>query len=145
MTQIQVMPPRVALADPRTGLISREWYLFLLRDFERGTETAGLVDGFDARIDAVEADTLSLDARADALEIAASSLDSRVDALEAVGPRELPVGALHISVTPTNPAATLGYGTWGAFGTGRVLVGVDVGDPDFDTVEETGGSKTATI
>ena len=55
-----------------------------------------------------------------------------------------PIGAIYISVTPTNPGTTLGYGTWTAFGTGRVLVGVDVGDTDFDTVEETGGSKTAT-
>jgi hypothetical protein len=55
------------------------------------------------------------------------------------------VGALYVSVSPTNPATTLGYGTWSAFGAGRVLVGVDTGDTDFDTVEETGGSKTATL
>lgn len=53
------------------------------------------------------------------------------------------VGALYVSVSPTNPATTLGYGVWEAFGIGRVLVGVDVGDADFDTVMETGGSKTA--
>lgn len=58
---------------------------------------------------------------------------------------ELPVGAIFVSIDPTNPATTLGYGTWAAFGTGRVLVGVDTGDTDFDTVEETGGSKTLTI
>ena len=55
-----------------------------------------------------------------------------------------PVGSVFVSVSPTNPASVFGYGTWTAFGTGRVLVGVDVGDTDFDTVEETGGSKTAT-
>ena len=55
------------------------------------------------------------------------------------------VGAIYITVDSENPAVTLGYGTWAAFGTGRVLVGVDVGDTDFDTVEETGGSKTAAI
>ena len=54
-----------------------------------------------------------------------------------------PVGAVFISVDSTNPATTLGYGTWVAFGAGRVLVGLDTGDTDFDTVEETGGSKTA--
>lgn len=57
----------------------------------------------------------------------------------------LPVGSIHVSVDSTNPATTLGYGTWAAFGTGRVLVGVDTGDTDFDTVMETGGSKTLTI
>ena len=56
-----------------------------------------------------------------------------------------PVGAIYINVTGVNPASELGYGTWSAFGTGRVLVGVDTSDTDFDTVLETGGSKTATI
>lgn len=68
-----------------------------------------------------------------------------INALTASAVTELPIGSIHITVDPTNPATTLGYGTWSAFGTGRVLVGVDVGDADFDTVEETGGSKTATI
>lgn len=54
----------------------------------------------------------------------------------------IPVGGIHITIGPTNPATTLGYGTWSAFATGRVIVGVDTGDTDFDTVEETGGSKT---
>lgn len=54
----------------------------------------------------------------------------------------LPVGFVFISVVSTNPAALLGYGTWAAFGAGRVLVGLDSGDPDFDTPEETGGAKT---
>lgn len=55
-----------------------------------------------------------------------------------------PVGAVFIGVVDTNPATLLGYGTWAAFGTGRVLVGLDSGDTDFDAVEETGGSKTHT-
>ena len=42
----------------------------------------------------------------------------------------------------TKRGALLGYGTWSAFGAGRVLIGLDSGDTDFDTVEETGGSKT---
>ena len=53
-----------------------------------------------------------------------------------------PVGSVFIAVVSTNPATLLGYGTWSAFGAGRVLVGLDSGDPDFDTVEETGGAKT---
>src|SRR3990172_7594580 len=58
---------------------------------------------------------------------------------------ELPVGFVFISVVSTNPATLLGYGTWSAFGAGRVLVGLDSGDTDFDTVEETGGAKTVTL
>ena len=36
----------------------------------------------------------------------------------------------------------MGVGTWTAFGAGKVLIGIDSGDTDFDTVLETGGSKT---
>ena len=56
-----------------------------------------------------------------------------------------PVGSVFIAVVSTNPATLLGYGTWSAFGAGKVLVGLDAGDPDFDTVEETGGAKTKAI
>jgi len=54
-----------------------------------------------------------------------------------------PVGSIFISVVPTNPGTLLGVGTWVAFGTGRTLAGIDLGDTDFDVVEETGGAKTA--
>jgi len=53
-----------------------------------------------------------------------------------------PVGSVFVAVVSTNPGTLLGYGTWSAFGAGRVLVGIDAGDTDFDTVEETGGAKT---
>ena len=53
-----------------------------------------------------------------------------------------PVGSIYTSVVSTNPATLLGVGTWAAFGAGKVLVGIDSGDTDFDTVLETGGAKT---
>lgn len=53
-----------------------------------------------------------------------------------------PVGSIYISVVSTNPNTLLGFGTWSAFATGKTLVGIDSGDTDFDTVEETGGAKT---
>lgn len=55
-----------------------------------------------------------------------------------------PVGAVYISVVDTDPGTLFG-GTWEAFGTGRTLVGVDTGQSEFDTVEETGGAKTHTL
>lgn len=56
-----------------------------------------------------------------------------------------PVGSVFISVVPTSPSTLLGGGTWAAFGTGRMLVGVNPADSDWNTVEETGGSKTHTL
>jgi len=53
-----------------------------------------------------------------------------------------PVGALYISTLATNPGTLLGRGTWTAFGAGRVMVGLDATQTEFDTVEETGGAKT---
>lgn len=58
------------------------------------------------------------------------------------GTPTFPVGYIYLSTVATNPATLLGYGTWVAIATGRVLVGIDTGDPDFDTVKETGGAKT---
>ena len=51
-----------------------------------------------------------------------------------------PVGEIIISENATDPAARLG-GTWTQVGAGRVLVGLDSGDPDFDVSGETGGAK----
>jgi len=57
-----------------------------------------------------------------------------------------PVGAIFTTtVAYANSAAVvtaIGGTTWTAFGAGKVLVGVDSSDTDFDTVEETGGAKT---
>ena len=55
-----------------------------------------------------------------------------------------PVGSIYINASvATNPATLLGFGTWTAFGSGKVLVGFDSADSLFDTLEETGGSKDA--
>jgi microcystin-dependent protein len=56
-----------------------------------------------------------------------------------------PVGSVFIAVVATSPATLLGGGTWAAFGAGRMLVGFNSGDTDFDTAEETGGAKTVTL
>jgi len=55
-----------------------------------------------------------------------------------------PVGSIYINATNnTNPGTLLGFGTWAAFGAGRVMVGYTASDPLFDAAEETGGSKDA--
>ena len=57
-----------------------------------------------------------------------------------------PVGSIYTNATSsTNPATLLGFGTWTAFGAGRVMVGFDSGNALFDTAEETGGSANTTL
>lgn len=55
-----------------------------------------------------------------------------------------PVGSIYFHTVNTNPSTFLG-GTWVAWGSGRVPVGVDAGQTEFDTAEETGGAKTHTL
>ena len=57
-----------------------------------------------------------------------------------------PVGSIYINAgVTTNPATLFGFGTWTAFGAGKVLVGLNGSDTLFDALEETGGSKDAIV
>ena len=57
-----------------------------------------------------------------------------------------PVGSIYVNATnATNPSTLLGFGTWVAFGAGRVPVGFDSSNALFDTAEETGGSANAIV
>ena len=65
-----------------------------------------------------------------------------------------PVGSIYMNASdsrdPSN-AALLGFGTWVAFGAGKVPVGIDASDNDFDAVGSgqntngTTGAKTVTL
>lgn len=58
-----------------------------------------------------------------------------------------PVGSVYINAgVATNPATLFGFGTWIAYGPGKVIVGLDAGgDTDFDDLADTGGAKTVTL
>lgn len=56
-----------------------------------------------------------------------------------------PIGSVYIAVDATSPAVRFGGGTWAAIGAGRVLVGFDGSDADFDAAEATGGAKTVAL
>jgi hypothetical protein len=57
-----------------------------------------------------------------------------------------PVGSIYINATnSSNPGTLLGFGTWVAFGAGRVPVGIDASQTEFDTAEKVGGFKTHTL
>lgn len=52
-----------------------------------------------------------------------------------------PVGSIYMSVNSANPSTLFG-GTWVAWGSGRVPIGVNTADNDFNAPDKTGGSKT---
>jgi hypothetical protein len=57
-----------------------------------------------------------------------------------------PIGSIYINAgVTTNPGTLLGFGTWVAFGAGKVAVGLDASNALFDALEETGGSADAIV
>ncbi len=50
-----------------------------------------------------------------------------------------PIGSIYMSVNSTNPKNLFG-GTWVQWGSGRVSVGVNTSNSNFNTAEKTGGS-----
>jgi len=65
-----------------------------------------------------------------------------VTSLAALGNLFYPVGSIYTNATvATNPGTLLGFGTWTAFGTGRMLISQDVTYP----AGTTGGSATTTL
>ena len=55
-----------------------------------------------------------------------------------------PIGSIYMSVNSTSPATLFG-GTWVRWGNGRIPIGVDTSQTEFNTVEKTGGEKTHTL
>lgn len=55
-----------------------------------------------------------------------------------------PVGSIYLSTNNTNPGTFWG-GTWVAWGSGRVPVGVNTNDSNFNTVEKTGGAASINL
>ncbi len=71
-----------------------------------------------------------------------SVIDANVNVIEVLK-KAYPIGSVYINASnATNPASLLGFGTWSAFGAGKVMVGLDAGDTSFDTAGKTGGEKT---
>lgn len=56
-----------------------------------------------------------------------------------------PVGSIYMTTVETNPSEIFGFGTWELWGAGKVPVGIDTAQADFNTVEKTGGEKTHTL
>lgn len=102
--------------------------------------------GFAVPITATEDDLNNTSGSTSNFQTQIDALQAEVDALQAtLLPTIFPIGCIYSTITNENPATTFGFGTWEAFGAGRTMVGVDPGDPLFDTAEETGGSKNAVV
>lgn len=59
--------------------------------------------------------------------------------------KKYPVGHILMSAENVNPKTYLGFGTWEAWGAGRVPVGVDSTQTEFNTSGKTGGAKTHSL
>lgn len=99
-----------------------------------------------ANINAATGKTTPVDADAIGLiDSAASYVLKKLSFLNlkvAIGSFLNPIGTIREFNVSTNPNTLLGFGTWSAYGTGRVTVAIDAGQTEFDTVDETGGEKT---
>ena len=97
----------------------------------------------DYKIDVLEDDVAALQLdKADSTDVTSEI----AAAIAAVKEALYPVGSIYTNAAvDTNPATLLGFGTWSAYAAGRVLVGVDTGQTEFDILEETGGAKTHTL
>lgn len=76
------------------------------------------------------------------LDVDALTLSQRLDALE--NKTKLPIGSIIYMTNDTNPGTIFG-GTWEETAKGRVIVGVDENDEDFQTAKLTGGEKEVTL
>ena len=63
--------------------------------------------------------------------------------VQAIAQVLFPVGAIYSATVSTNPGTLLGFGTWIAFGAGRVMIGAGTGGGATYTAGSTGGSKDA--
>lgn len=122
-----------------------------LKDQQTGSDADNFVVGgaFTCTGAAVFSSTVALGATATATTQSAGDNSTKVATTAYVANSvalAYPVGSIYINASvSTNPATLFGFGTWAAFGAGRVMVGLNAGDSSFDTLEETGGSKDAVV
>jgi len=107
---------------------------FNLSQLANNLDSSGRLDATDGLVNAVP--VANGGTGASSVAAAVSNLSASI----------YPVGSIYINAgVTTNPATLLGFGTWTAFGAGRVLVGLNASDSAFDTLQETGGSKDAIV
>lgn len=112
-----------------------------------GEDAALTRDQMTEQIETLQADVASLTSQVTTLTGSNTTNQTSIAALTDktnsgnVFLKVYPVGSIFMSKESANPSTLFG-GTWVAWGTGRVPVGINTSDTSFDTVEETGGEKT---
>lgn len=78
----------------------------------------------------------------EAVEESKDYTDSKIVDVTSLVNTIYPVGSILMSTNAANPSTYLNVGTWEAWGSGRVPVGVNTSDTDFNTPNKNGGSKS---
>ena len=125
---VQSINPNATEPDLTKNVHTREWELHWQNITQQFNDNASTLDEHEATIDDHE-DRITV------LEATAAELEAKLDAY-------FHIGFIFETVKADNPSTYLGFGTWALYGVGRVTICLDNTDTDFDTVEETGGSKT---
>lgn len=73
-----------------------------------------------------------------------AEIDSKISELSTKINSVYPVGAIYMSVNSTNPSTLFG-GTWVEWGQGKVPVGFNINETEFNESEKTGGEKAHTL
>lgn len=81
---------------------------------------------------------------AEAAQAAAEAAAASVPTMATILSTMMPVGFVVTLGVSTNPATLYGFGTWSAI-EGKVIVGIDGTQTEFDTLNETGGAKSVTL
>jgi len=103
----------------------------------------------NAAISTDSVDNSTIEVNSNALRIKDNGVTAAKIAAGALTDVVYPIGSIFTTVKNYADSAAvvndIGGTTWDPFGAGKVLVGLDASDTDFDTVEETGGAKTITL
>lgn len=74
-----------------------------------------------------------------------ADVDLSVTITDTLWDKIYPVGSIYATTEASFDPNTSFSGTWSTYAAGKVLVGQDAGDTDFDTIGETSGEKTHTL
>jgi hypothetical protein len=122
-TPTPITPPRVALIDPRTGLINRAWYMFFLSlnnaatavvDSDTGTNTDSLLASYDAALRTL---AQNVDTQPIGQESQIAEMQKQIDALQAQPIFDIATISANINALSTAPVTvtadfTVGASSW---------------------------------